>query len=299
MQNALRISRHLEKKIRETELDWKVISFIPTSSGNYLFEDNEGKYWRVFNYISHEPLKEIDQEIFIRAGEAYGYFIRMMDDLPDPPLFETISHFHDLTFRLQQFETARRQGNRERIKRTAKQIDLVESNKMNSLFLSDLIAGGGLKLRNTHNDAKIDNILFDANRKVVSVIDLDTVMPGIVHSDFGDAIRSFASTAVEDDPDELAVRLSIEVFTGFSRGFLSVLKDSLTERELETLVYAPSMFAFMQGVRFLNDYLMNDAYYHTRYEDHNLVRAKNQFALYKSMKMEEQKMKEILNSFLQ
>ena len=123
-------------------------------------------------------------------------------------------------------------------------------------------------------------------------------MPGIVHSDFGDAIRSFASTAIEDDPNESAVRLSIEVFTGFSIGFLNVLKGNLTESEMETLVYAPSMFAFMQGVRFLNDYLMNDAYYHTRYEDHNLVRAKNQFALYKSMKMEEQKMKEILNSFL-
>lgn len=299
MNNALRISEHLAKKVRETDLEWEIISFIPTLKGDYICKDNKDNYWRVFNYISHNPLKDIDQEIFVRAGEAYGNFIRLMGDLPDPPLHETIPHFHDLSFRLQEFETARRQGNKERIERSVEQIEMVERNKMNSLFLSDLIVSGSLKPRNTHNDAKIDNVLFNENREVVSVIDLDTVMPGIVHSDFGDAIRSFASTAVEDDPDESAVRLSIEVFTGFSRGFLGVLKETLTDSELDTLVYAPAMFAFMQGVRFLNDYLMNDAYYHTKYEDHNLVRAKNQFALYNSMKKEEPGMKDILDSFLQ
>ncbi|MFW5821021.1 MAG: phosphotransferase enzyme family protein [Bacteroidota bacterium] len=298
MTNALRITEHIRKKIKDSGLQWEPVHFIPTLKNDYLFQDEEGGSWRMFNYISNHPLRVIDQEIYVRAGEAYGHFIHLMCDLPEPPLFETIPHFHDMAYRLQEFDTASKQGDPERIRNCSRLIELVEHNRSENMYLSDLIKRGSLKLRTTHNDAKIDNILFNKQQNVVAVIDLDTVMPGIVHSDFGDAVRSFASTAVEDDPDESAVGLSLEVFAGFSRGFLGVLNDILSEDEIRTLVHAPSMFAFMQGVRFLNDYLMKDKYYKIKYKDHNLVRAKNQFALYRNIKDEETRMREILESCL-
>jgi hypothetical protein len=297
MQNALVISRHMQKKVRQLELNWQTMSFIPTLEGDFLFNDENRDYWRVFNFIPHVPVSTIDGEVIHRAGEAYGTFIKMMDDL-NASLYETIPHFHDLGFRMKEFEDALLEGDGGRKRKALPEIELVLDSREDNMYLSNLISNGSLKYRITHNDAKFDNILFDENRRVVSVIDLDTVMNGIVHSDFGDAVRSFANSVVEDDPNEADVHLSLEVFEDFAGGFSKVLKHDLSESEKKTLVYAPSMFAFMQGVRFLNDFLMKDTYYKTGYEEHNLIRAKNQFALYKSIKKSEDVMKEIIESSL-
>ncbi|MGC9343866.1 MAG: phosphotransferase enzyme family protein [Bacteroidales bacterium] len=298
MDNAMRITEHLKEKMGNKNPDWEIIEFIPLKDNSYLFIDEENNYWRMFRYISNTPPNSVNIELVRKAGQAYGNFIRLLSDLPPPALFETIPNFHDLEYRIEQFRSTCREGMKERIIESDEQINVVENFREEMMILPRLLKMGKLTKRTTHNDTKIDNILFDKELNVRSVIDLDTVMPGLVHSDFGDAIRSFGNSAPEDEPEKSSIYLRMDVFEKFAQGFLESLKDDLLEEEKQTLIYAPSMFAYMQGIRFLNDYLMGDPYYKTRYEKHNLIRAKNQFTLLFSMKKEEDKMKRIIDRLI-
>lgn len=298
MDNALRICTHLRKKVTEGQLEWEIPEFIPTRDREFLFSDDEDRYWRMQRYIpNHLPKKSFGPVVY-KAGLAYGRFIELLSDLPGPPLFATIPHFHDLEFRMGEFELAIREGIKSRIRETEKEISTIQENREMAMRIPVLMKSGKLKLRTTHNDSKIDNILFDEKLNVVSVIDLDTVMPGIVHSDFGDAIRSFANTAAEDTENQARVDLDLNIFENFSRGFFESLKELLTDEERNSLALAPSMFAYMQTLRFLTDYLLNDPYYNTQYEKHNLVRTRNQLALFQSMKKKEVNIVETIGSII-
>jgi hypothetical protein len=298
MDNAIRITKHLKVKTEEEKLSWQLLDFIPSKEGEYLFIDDESSFWRMFRFIPNYRPERFNHHLVAKAGEAYGHFIRMMNDLPEPELYETIPDFHNLEFRLQEFKSASREGLKSRIKEAKEEIQFVEKNIGTMMLLPSMLNDGKLKKRITHNDTKFDNILFNRKLEVVSVIDLDTVMPGLVHSDFGDSIRSFGNEAAEDEPEKLKIKLNLRIFESFARGFLGSLKTELTRNEKETLIYAPSMFAYMQGVRFLNDYLLNDPYYKIKYEKHNLIRAKNQFTLFSSIMEAEDRMREIIDSIL-
>ena len=298
MDNLIRVCNHLNIRSEELNLKWRILRFFPTRDGNFFWNDEEGEFWRLFNYIPHAEIDTLSGNMLQQAGKAYGYFIKMLSDLPGPQLFETIPHFHDMGYRLEEHALAINEGNPERISEAGEELDFIRQHRDECMVLSGLITEGKIPRRVTHNDAKMDNILFNSQKEIVSVIDLDTVMNGTIHSDFGDAMRSMAASAKEDEKEESRIFFRMDIYKGFLHGFLKSLKGDLTSLEVETLVLAPSFFAFMQGVRFLNDYLMNDNYYRTDYPLHNLVRARNQFSLFRSMKKNEKQMREIIASIM-
>ena len=161
--------------------------------------------------------------------------------------------------------------------------------------IQDLGEKGAIKERITHNDTKINNVLFDKDNNGLCVIDLDTVMPGYVHYDFGDGIRTFTNTGEEDDEDLNRITMDLELYEAFATGFLETTGDILNKTETDTLVYAGLLFPFIMGVRFLTDYLDGDIYYKTKHKEHNIVRAKAQFKLAQDGESKLDKLKEIIN----
>ena len=161
--------------------------------------------------------------------------------------------------------------------------------------LCDMQDQGKLPLRVTHNDTKLNNVLFDATAgEAICVIDLDTVMPGLAHYDFGDSIRFGANTAAEDEADLSKVSLDLEYFGAYAKGFLSQAGESLTQTEIDQLAFSAKLMTFECGMRFLTDYLNGDTYFKTAYPEHNLVRARNQFALVADMERKMNQMEALI-----
>lgn len=175
------------------------------------------------------------------------------------------------------------------------EIQFVKDRKADTHRLSDLAAAGQLPLRVTHNDTKLNNVLFDATAgEAICVIDLDTVMPGLAHYDFGDSIRFGANTAAEDEADLSKVSLDLEYFGAYAKGFLSQAGESLTQTEIDQLAFSAKLMTFECGMRFLTDYLNGDTYFKTAYPEHNLVRARNQFALVADMERKMDQMEALI-----
>ena len=175
------------------------------------------------------------------------------------------------------------------------EIQFVKDRKADTHRLSDLAAAGQLPLRVTHNDTKLNNVLFDATAgESICVIDLDTVMPGLAHYDFGDSIRFGANTAAEDEADLSKVSLDLEYFGAYAKGFLSQAGESLTQTEIDQLAFSAKLMTFECGMRFLTDYLNGDTYFKTAYPEHNLVRARNQFALVADMERKMDQMEALI-----
>ena len=175
------------------------------------------------------------------------------------------------------------------------EIQFVKDRKADTHRHSDLAAAGQLPLRVTHNDTKLNNVLFDATAgEAICVIDLDTVMPGLAHYDFGDSIRFGANTAAEDEADLSKVSLDLEYFGAYAKGFLSQAGESLTQTEIDQLAFSAKLMTFECGMRFLTDYLNGDTYFKTAYPEHNLVRARNQFALVADMERKMDQMEALI-----
>ena len=176
-------------------------------------------------------------------------------------------------------------------------MQFVKDRKADTHRLSDLAAAGQLPLRVTHNDTKLNNVLFDATAgEAICVIDLDTVMPGLAHYDFGDSIRFGANTAAEDEADLSKVSLDLEYFGAYAKGFLSQAGESLTQTEIDQLAFSAKLMTFECGMRFLTDYLNGDTYFKTAYPEHNLVRARNQFALVADMERKMDQMEALISA---
>ena len=175
------------------------------------------------------------------------------------------------------------------------EIQFIKDRKADTHRLSDLASAGQLPLRVTHNDTKLNNVLFDATAgEAICVIDLDTVMPGLAHYDFGDSIRFGANTAAEDEADLSKVSLDLEYFGAYAKGFLSQAGESLTQTEIDQLAFSAKLMTFECGMRFLTDYLNGDTYFKTAYPEHNLVRARNQFALVADMERKMDQMEALI-----
>ncbi|MFD2825019.1 phosphotransferase enzyme family protein [Leeuwenhoekiella polynyae] len=294
--NKVKVSKHLASKLFRLTAEEKyrrVLTFLPTKMGAYYYQDSESKFWNLTYYISKSISYDTvsNKEIAYEGGKLFGKFISQTSDFDASELVEIIPGFHDVKRRLLQFEQAKRKASADRLKKANTQILRVEALQEEMVILQCLKDEGKIPNRVTHNDTKISNALFDSNNKGLCVIDTDTVMPGIVHNDFGDAIRTICNTAEEDQKDLSLVNFNVKYYEAYLKGFLEELQDSLSALEIEFLPLGAKTIIYIMGLRFLTDYLTGDVYYKTTYDEHNLDRAKNQFKLIESF---EEQYEEIL-----
>lgn len=293
--NIAKVTQHLNGKVNIENLNIEVLTAIETTTGSYIFKDDDS-FWRMFHFI--ENCKSFDlvegENIAFEGGKAYGQFILMLNDFPAEELIETIPQFHDIQFRLDNFHKSLKKDTSNRVEGARKEIDIVISraNEMKKIY--QLGKANKIPLRVTHNDTKINNVLFNSQKEGICVIDLDTVMPGYVHYDFGDAIRTFTNTADEDEKDLSLVSMNMEYFKSFSTGFFSEMKTVLNLTEIETLAFSAKLMTYIIGLRFLTDYLDGDIYYKTKCPEHNLTRARVQFKLLESMEEQFEEMEKVI-----
>lgn len=280
--NIDRVTAHIRTKLAErgiTDIDRHCLRFLPSTDTGKTYHFDGSDYWRVMVYIAdsvtHEAVTPEHAEV---AGRAFGDFEKMLADM-DPLPVETIKNFHNMEFRLKQFNEAISQN-------AAGRLDSVKEFVDDMLKLADigctaerLHREGKLPFRVCHCDTKVNNMLFDTDGNVLCVIDLDTVMPGYVLSDYGDFMRTAANRAPEDEPDLSKIEINTEVYDAFTRGYLESAGQFLTDVERDLLPHGLFRFAYMQAIRFLTDYLNGDTYYKIAYPDHNLVRARAQWQL--------------------
>jgi len=299
MDNIVRVGNHIRAKLINAgiqDVDRRVITHIPTDSGSYYFQDDNGNFWTLCMKI--ENSKSIDiienpHQAWL-TGKAFGQFQNHLADLPTPPLHETIVDFHNIEFRYLNFRKALEINYNNRSALVQKEIDFALAHETEMHTLLNAQRSGLIPMRITHNDTKINNILFDENDEVLCVIDLDTVMPGLVHFDFGDAIRTGASTAAEDETDLNKITINLTLFEAFTQGFLEETKSVLTSAEIGLLPHSAKFMTFIMGLRFLTDYLEGDVYYKIKHAEHNLQRARAQFRLVAEIGKHEAEMKEIV-----
>lgn len=280
MKNIDRVTEHIRKKHPETQS----LHFHHTDDGvNYLM-DQDG-FWRLSNYVPSITFDTCDDLNVVRsAGQAFGDFQMMLSDFDPSQLFYTIPDFHNTRKRYEKLRADMQADCCGRVQEVRPELDWLLSVEEEACKLTDLFNAGQLPLRVTHNDTKINNVLFDPKtREALVVIDLDTVMPGLVGHDFGDAIR-FASNFVEEDSrhtEQAGVNLNI--YWAFAEGFLKETASTLTDMEAETLGQSCFCLACELATRFLDDYIQGDKYFKIKMPDHNLVRTRCQIALAKDM----------------
>lgn len=263
----------------ETGIERKVLEFVKTkdSGRTYLFDGND--YWRLSRYIPDaETLQEVTPHTARHAGKAFGRFQSMLADI-DTVLTESIPDFHNMEHRLRQLDEALESDPMGRATEVAGLIEEINRRRDWMCEPERMHRDGLLPKRICHCDTKVNNMLFDRNGEVLCVIDLDTVMPSFVFSDFGDFLRTGACTAPEDEPDLSKIDFDMEVFRAFTEGYLSEASKFLTSEELKWLPDSVAMFPYMQAVRFLTDYINGDTYYKIGYSEHNLVRTRAQLQL--------------------
>ncbi|MBQ7494674.1 MAG: aminoglycoside phosphotransferase family protein [Bacteroidaceae bacterium] len=297
MDNIRAVTGHIRQKLEargETDIDRKVLTFVPLKADPaklYTMAPDTADAgpsgggaspWRLMVFINDAVTKQaVNPESSEAAGEAFGEFQAMLADIP-VHLGETIKDFHNMEFRLQQLKEVIAKDPAGRVASVQPIIDELLSYADEMTLAERLGREGKLPKRICHCDTKVNNMMFDKQDRVLCVIDLDTVMPNFIFSDYGDFLRTAANFTAEDDPDLSKVGFNMDIFKAFTRGYLRSAKSFLTPLEKDMLPYAATLFPYMQAVRFLWDYISGDKYWKCRYPEHNLDRVKNQLALFKS-----------------
>ena len=303
MDNIFGVTEYLRNIIRRDggDLDRESLSYIKTKSGDSYFEDEKGQPWRCLHYVPNSVCyQQVEKpEQFYQSALSFGHFLKQLGDYPAESLYETIPQFHDTRKRFRDFEDAQRKDVKNRARLCRQEIDFVLSRKDDCGVLMNQLEEGKLPLRVTHNDTKLNNILFDKDTdKGLCIIDLDTIMPGLAANDFGDSIRFGASTAEEDEQDLDKVHFDIFLYDIYVKGYLEMAKDVLTPEEIKSLPWGARLMTLECGMRFLADFLQGDVYFKTAYPEHNLVRARTQFRLVKEMEEQFSEMNEILTKYM-
>ena len=301
--NIERITSHIRKKlsrINGSDLKRECLTLIPSGEGSSWITDQKGNPWRLYIYIrDHRSYDRVDSPgIAYEAGRAIGRFQSQLADLPGEPLYETIPSFHDLGKRLDYFSEVLKEDPVKRAEGSKREIEFIRRRSEEMMIIHRLGKSGRIPVRITHNDTKLNNVLFDENDKSICIIDLDTVMPGFFHSDFGDTIRTGANYAAEDERDLSLVRMDISLFRAFTEGYLSETKDILNPVEKEHLPMAPLVMTYEQAMRFLSDHIAGDIYYKIHHVNHNLERARAQIRLLESMEEQFGDMKKIVEEII-
>ena len=288
-ENIARITEHLRRKETDPR---KVLTLVPVVGGGHYFPDASGN-WRVYNFVENSICFQTPEndEDFYQSALAFGHFEEQLADFPAEQLYETIPDFHNTPVRYRQFHDALERDVAGRKASVEPEIAFLLEREEKAGTLQRMRESGELPTRVTHNDTKLNNVLFDKEtRKPLCVIDLDTVMPGLSLYDFGDGIRFGAATAAEDEKDLSKAGMDLHRYRIFRDGFMKAC-PGLTEKERELLPMGAWVITVEQGVRFLRDYLEGDAYYHTTYPEQNLDRCHTQLAMVTDMEKKWEEMK--------
>ena len=279
------VTRHIREKLvaaGESDIDRKVLRFLPEKTTGKSYWTDGAQWWRVSVFIREAVTYEaVTPEYAGYAGEAFGRFEAMLADLPDQ-LGEPIPDFHNMELRARQLReaVAADAAGRMADPEVRSLVEAIQSFETEMCKAERMYREGILPKRICHCDTKVNNMLFDRDGSILCVIDLDTVMPSFVFSDFGDFLRTAANTGAEDDPNLDNVSFNMEIFRAFAEGYLSTAGEFLTPVERENLPFAALLFPYMQAVRFLADYINGDTYYKIKYPEHNLVRTRAQWKLF-------------------
>ncbi len=284
MRNISMVTEHVRAKIEAAggDPDRETLTIIPTRDGKTYYEAENGEFYRVYRFIDETDCYSVaeDPKLLYEAGRAFGRFQNMLNDFPAEELFETIVNFHNTRSRFNQLLEAIRENRAGRLSEVQAEVEYALSQENMVDQITDAIKEGTVPLRVTHNDTKINNVLFDkATGKGLCVIDLDTVMPGSLLYDYGDALRAGANTGAEDEKDLSLIWFDMAAFRQFSKGFLEEMLPVMTKKEIELLPLSAKMLTYECGIRFLADYLNGDTYFKTSRPEHNLDRARTQFKL--------------------
>lgn len=273
--------RLIAEFLKKHHTAYTFVSPVASLSGGDMVEESENGFFRLFPFVAGSHSKDVVET----PGQAYeaatqfGRFTRLLSGIDVGELKITIPHFHDLSLRYDQFLAALKNGNKERIKESG---ELIKKIRLYEDIVSEyerIRADKEMKLRVTHHDTKISNVLFDREGKGICVIDLDTVMPGYFISDVGDMMRTYLSPVSEEEGDFTKITVRDDFYKAIVEGYFDEMKEELTEKEKGYFSYAGKFMIYMQAVRFLTDHLNDDVYYGAKYEGQNFVRAGNQLTL--------------------
>ena len=295
------VTAHIRHKLEEAstdDIDRRVLQFVQARDGKTYYRDEADRYWRVMVFITDSVTREaVTPESAYDCGKAFGNFEKMLVDVPEK-LGETIPDFHNMELRMEQLREAVANDTAGRLNEVREIVDELERDADEMCQAERLYREGKLPKRICHCDTKVNNMLFDQQGQVLCVIDLDTVMPSFIFSDYGDFLRTGANFTAEDDPDVSKVGFNEAIFESFTRGYLESAREFLTPVEVELLPYAVALFPFMQCVRFLTDYINGDTYYKIKYSTHNLDRTRNQLALYRDVRKHDTTMATFIHGLL-
>lgn len=302
MKNLELVNEHLPEALEKAGLDdvtRRCLTLIPTVDGGSSFVDSDGHTWRVFMFIeraySVDVIETPDQAR--EAAAAFGQFQMLLAELPAEQLHETIPDFHHTRRRFNAFQNALETDPHNRATDAKSAIEFVHTSEGIVDVLIELQKAGSIPLRTTHNDTKINNVLFDEDcHEGLCVVDLDTVMPGLAHYDFGDIIRGSTATAIEDERDLSKMEMDFNLFEAVASGYLSTA-TFLNPVEIEYLPFSGKLLTLECGMRFLTDYLLGDTYFKTSRLDQNLDRARSQFKLVQSIERQEEAMSEFVQDW--
>ena len=294
MDNVRRVTAHIAAKVRAASGEAaarRVLTLVPVRDGQSFAQDAAGGYWRVYDFIEGaHTVDRVTSEAQARAvAAAFGEFQAQLADLPGGRLHETIPNFHHTRSRFDAFRRAVAADAKGRAAEVAAEIEFASAREADSDVLLDLLVRGEITERVTHNDTKINNVMLDdVTGQTVAVIDLDTIMPGLPLYDFGEMVRTSASSTLEDDPDAGNMRVQLPLFRALVEGYLaSAVGGVLNATERAHLGFAGKLMTYENGLRFLTDYLQGDTYYKIKHPRHNLDRCRTQFALVRSIEAEQ------------
>lgn len=300
MENFERVTDYLRGQIAAQGGDpaRETLRLVPTKDGRHYYTDETGKVWRLMPFIEGtDCYQTATEERFAASAFAFGRFQYLLRDFPAAVLHEPIARFHDTEDRFAKLLAAIEADRAGRRASVQAEIDFALARKDDCSVALNAQRAGLLPLRVTHNDTKLNNVLIDrASGKGLCVIDLDTVMPGLIINDFGDSIRFGANHSAEDEKDLSKVNFDIALYEIYAKSFIEGTQGGLTQAELEYLPWGARLMTFECGIRFLTDYLDGDVYFHTAYPDHNLDRCRTQFKLVRDMEKQFDKMGEIIHN---
>jgi len=286
MDNIQKVCLHIKKKVEKVGGDplREAMTIIPAKDGKLYFLDEEDEYWAACLFIEDTIAYDAAEtpELAYSGGKGIGKFQSLVADLKEP-LTNILPGFHDIRFRFKQWDEVLAKDPVGRKAEVAEEISWIEDRRDEMLKFWEMVEEGIIPTRISHNDTKINNILFDKKGDVLCVIDLDTVLSSTVLNDFGDAMRFYTNTGLEDDENLDNVSMDMNIFKAFAKGYLEETNSFLTDKEKEYLAFSARYITYEQVLRFLMDYIDGDNYYKVKSAEHNLIRTRAQYKLLQSM----------------